>query len=373
MKLKTLQDNFSKAINTAARFASTRAQLPILGNILLSAKKNKLLVASTNLETSIAISVGGQVEKEGEITIPARVLADLVSNLASGQISLQSEKEQLEISAEGFSSSLSGMNSSDFPSVPINLGKETIKLAKDDFITAVSQVSFAASIDETRPVLTGVLFIFEKGNLSLIATDGFRLSQKRLSLNAQKKQKAQRIILPRSALSELSRLSTEEEEISFSFRDKDNQVVFGLLNAILSSRVLEGEFPNFEKIIPKSSNYKVDLDKEEMLRAVRLASVFARDSANIVKLAIKKGSVEFSAESAQAGQQKTQVDAKVKGEISKSGFEISFNYRFLEDFLNAVQGEEVQIEFSSSSAPGVFTDPKDKNFLHLIMPVRLQS
>jgi DNA polymerase-3 subunit beta len=371
MKLQVLQEDFSKAISIASRFTSTRAQLPILGNILLSASRTKLLIASTNLEVSISISVGAQVEKEGEITVPSRVFSDLVSNLPSGQISLQAEKEQLKVSTQGFSSSVSGMNSSDFPSVPKILGKKAIKFSKEDLIDALSQVSFAASIDETRPILTGVLFIFERGSLTLVATDGFRLSQKKIFLKGVKG--GRKIILPKNALNEVSRLSGDTEELSFSFKDKDSQVVFGLSNAVLSSRILEGEFPSFEKIIPKDSNYKVNLDREELLRAVKLAAVFARDSANIVGVSLKKDSIEISAESANTGQQKTQVDAKVEGDIGKKGFEINFNYRFLEDLLNALEGEEIQIEFSNPNAPGVFTDSKDKNFLHLIMPVRIQS
>lgn len=371
MKLQILQEDFSKVISIASRFTSPKAQLPILGNILLSSSGTKLSVAATNLEVSISISIGAQVEKEGEITIPARVISDLVSNLPSGQTSLEAKKEQLKISAQGFSSLISGMNTGDFPSVPSSLAKEVVKLPKEDFITALSQVSFAASVDETRPVLTGVLFIFQPSGLTLVATDGFRLSQKKIPLKAVKEKK--RVILPRLALSEIPRLSGDEENISFSFRDKDNQVVFGLSKAILSSRILEGEFPNFEKIIPKESNYKINLDKEELLRAVKLASVFARDSANVVKFKAKKGVVEISAESPHTGRQETQVDAKVEGVTEKKPFSISFNYRFLEDLLNAVEGDEVQINFSGPSAPGVFTDPKDKSFLHLIMPVRIQS
>lgn len=371
MELQVLQENFSKALSTASRFTSTRAQLPVLSNILLSAKKTKLLVSATNLETSISISVGAQIKKEGEITVPARVITDIVSNLPPDTINLAVAKEQIKISTQNFDSSVAGMNSADFPAIPLTVGKDSIKLEREDFIAALSQVSFAASIDETRPILTGVLFIYKKGKLILVATDGFRLSQKKISLKAI--QKSQNVILPKSALNELSRLSSEEETIDFSLRKDDNQVVFGLGSTVLASRILEGEFPDFEKIIPKESKIKVNLDKEEFLRAVKLASVFARDSANVVKVKVGKDSFELSAESQAAGSQEARVDAKVEGQVDKKGFEIAFNYRFLEDFLNAVGSDEVQVEFSVSNAPGVFTDPKDPDYLHLIMPVKIQS
>jgi len=371
MKLQVLQENLSTALATASRFTSTRAQLPVLGNILLSGKKTKLLISATNLETSVSISVGAQIEKEGEITIPSRVITDIISNLPAGSVNLAVNKEQISVKAQNFESTVSGMNSADFPSIPQTTGKDSIKLEKDEFLKALSQVAFAASIDETRPILTGILFIYKKGELVLVGTDGFRLSQKRIPMKGI--QKTQNIILPKNALNELQRLSTDEDTIGFSFKKADNQVVFGIGRTVLSSRILEGEFPDFERIIPKSSKIKVNLDREEFLRAVKLAAVFARDSANIVKVKVRKGAVELSAESQASGSQETKVDAKVTGDPGKKGFEIAFNYRFLEDFLGAVKEDEIRIEFSATNAPGVFSDPKDKDYLHLIMPVKIQS
>jgi DNA polymerase-3 subunit beta len=263
------------------------------------------------------------------------------------------------------------MNAADFPTVPQSVGKESISLERESFLTALSQVSFAASVDETRPILTGILFIYQKGKLILVATDGFRLSQKAIPMKAITKK--QNVILPKVALNELSRLSSDEEKINFSLRKSDNQVVFGLGNTVLSSRILEGEFPDFEKIIPKESKIKVSLDKEELLRAVKLASVFARESANVINFTVRKSSVELVAESQASGSQEAKVDAKVEGSIDKKGFEIAFNYRFLEDFLSVVKEDDVQIELSATNAPGVFRDPKDPEYLHLIMPVRIQS
>lgn len=372
MKLRVLQENLSSALNITSRFASSRAQLPVLANVLLSAKKSKLLVSSTNLEISVSISIGAKVDKVGELTIPARVLNDLVSNLAPGSVSLQSEKEHLKISSQNFSSRISGMNSSDFPKIPHETGKGSMSLAKNKFVDALSKVLFAASIDETRPVLTGVLFIFKKEKIILVATDGFRLSKKELPLNRMKAAfRDQRLILPKSALSELARLSNEEEDLRFSYKETESQVVFGVNNTILASRVIEGEFPDFEKIIPKESVYRISLDKEDLLRAVKLSAVFARDSANVVKMLVNKDSLALSAESAQSGEQEALVDAKIEG--GKPGLKIAFNYRFLEELLSTVRDNDIQIELSDAGSPGVFTTPKDKNFLHLIMPVRIQD
>ena len=371
MKLQILQENLEKAVSTTSRFASTRAQLPVLGNILLSTKKSKIYVSSTNLEISASVQVGAKVEEEGEISVPAKVISELVANLPKETVSLTSEKEQLKVSVSGFSSTVLGMNASDFPKIPNTADKEkSIVFSQDELVKALGQVTFATSTDETRPILTGVLFLFGKNSLSLVATDGFRLSRKTIPLK-DGKGTANSVVIPKGVLGEISRTTSEDGEILFGIQDKEKQVIFGIGDTVLTSRLLEGEYPDFEKIIPKSSTTKVLLDKEEFVRAVKLASIFARESANIVKIKVLKDSVDVSAESASAGSQETKVDAKV--EFSEKSFEISFNYRFVEEFLHSVGGEEVKIEFSGVSAPGVFTDTSDSSYLHLIMPVKVQG
>ena len=371
MKLQILQENLEKAVSTTSRFASSRAQLPILGNILLSTRKSKIYISSTNLEISASIQVGAKVDEEGEISVPAKVISELVSNLPKETVTLSSEKEQLKVSVSGFSSTVLGMDSTDFPKIPGVIDKEkSLTFLQDELSKALGQVSFATSTDETRPILTGVLFLFSKDSLSLVATDGFRLSRKNITLKEGGAQFAN-VVIPKGVLAELSRSSSNEGEILFEVQDKEKQVIFGMGDTVLTSRLLEGEYPDFEKIIPKSSSINVLVDKDEFGRAVKLASIFARESANIVKIKVLKDSIVVSAESSAAGSQETKVDAKV--ECSDSKFEIAFNYRFVEDFLHSVSGEEVKMEFSSVSAPGVFTDTSDSSYLHLIMPVKVQG
>jgi len=373
MKVSVLQENLTEALHISSRFVSNKAQLPVLSNILISADKNKLLISATNLELSISLNVGAKVEEDGGITVPSRFITDLIGNLPSGTISLQAEKEQLKIERENFNSTLAGMNTSDFPSIPATLDKDSASLPGKEFIDALAQVLFAVSTDETRPVLTGVLLIFKEKEVVLVSTDGFRLSQKKLPFPSEKKVFAeQKLILPKSALTELSRLGGESEKIEFSFSKEESRIIFGIDSIVLTSRTIGGEFPDFEKIIPKTSSIKINLDKEEFLRGVKLASVFARESANVTKLNIGGDFVEIEAESSKSGSQKNRVDSKVEGDVEK-GLTIAFNYRFLEEFLGVVSGEDVEIELGDSNSPGIFKDPKDKDFLHLIMPVRLTS
>ncbi|OGM76911.1 DNA polymerase III subunit beta [Candidatus Woesebacteria bacterium RIFOXYA1_FULL_40_18] len=369
MKLQILQEDLSRALINASRFTSAHAQLPVLGNIMLSTKKTKLQVLATNLEISILISVGAKIEEEGKITVPAKVISEAISNLDLGLIDLESQKEELKVKTQKTNLTISGMNPSDFPKVAESINpKASISMPRQDLLGALSTVSFATSIDETRPQLTGVLFLFEKDALTLVATDGFRLSQNKIKLSENKKL-FDKIILPKNVLSEVSRLSPEDSDIVLNFNQDENQAIFGFTDTVLSSRTIEGDFPDFTKIIPKDKNVSVFVEKDDILRAVKLASTFARDSANVVKVAIDKDAIEISAESSAAGSQKTKIEAKVEG----PPLEIAFNYRFLEEFLNAAVGPEISIELSSSSSPGVFRDPKNVKFLHLIMPVRIQE
>jgi len=366
MRLQVLQEELSKALSLATRFASAKAQLPVLGNILFTAKGGKLLISSTNLEISVNISIGAKVEDDGEITIPAKVITDIISNLNPGQISLTSNKESVEIVSSEFESTISGMNPQDFPSVPKKLEKIDLSLPREELTDALGNLLFSVSVDETRPVLTGVLFLCQRGGLTMVSTDGYRLSQQ--SLKGGNSTKVFTAILPKSVLSEIARLS-EGDMIDFFFDKENNQIVFKSENVILSSRILDGSFPDYEKIIPKTHMLKISVDKEDLVKGVKLAAVFARDSANIVKFNIKNKQLEINAESQISGRQKTKMDIRSEGE----NLEIAFNYRFLEEVLQVIDGEDVDIEFSGPSSPAIFKDPKNKNFLHLIMPIKLES
>ena len=371
MKLTVLQENLVKAVTQASRFASTRSQLPILGNILLKATKTKLSVSSTNLEISVLTQIGAKIEEEGEISIPSKVITELIGNLPKGQITMESEKEQLKVTTSGFTSKVLGMNASDFPKIPGSL-TSPFSLPKKEILESLSQVSFATSTDETRPILTGVLFILDMKSLTLVATDGFRLSKKKINLTSQKNESGdQKIVIPKGILGELGRSLEEVTEVKLEIQEEEKQILFESGDVVLSSRLLEGDYPDFEKIIPKNSLISVRLDKEDFQRAVKLASIFAREAANIVKIKLSKDSVKVSAESSASGSQEMDVEAKTEGETKD--FEIAFNYRFLEEFLHTVTGEEVKMDFTTVDKAGVFTDSSDSNYLHLIMPVKIQS
>lgn len=365
METTVRQQEFSRGLNIASRFVSTRAQLPILSNIAMRATKTKLTIMATNLEISISSEIGAKTATEGEIAIPSRVLTDLVGNIKNETINLSSSKEKLNIKTDDVKSNLVGLNLSDFPLIPQSISARAISVVYEDFVDSLNRVMFAVSRDETRSNLTGVLFNFDTSGLTLVASDGFRLSFEKMKLKHDLKEK---IIVPKNILLEIVKLGSGlvEKEIKLEI-DKDNsQIIFSLAGSILSSRLIEGNFPDFESIVPKSHTTLVSVDRNELLDAVKLTAIIARDSANVIKLVVEENKLNLQAESSRSGSQEVVVPANIEG----NGLEISYNYRFVEELLSLLSSKEVEIEFTNSNAPGVFKVPQNKNFFHLIMPVK---
>jgi len=366
MKLQVLQENLISAVSIATRFTSSKAQLPVLANLLLAADRNRLTISATNLEIAITIPVGAKVDTPGKITVPARVFQELIANLRKGTLQISSEKEIVEITQEVFKSKISAMNASDFPPIAQNRdSKNSFVFSKELLLDALSSVLFSTSFDETRPVLTGVLFAQAKEGLYLVSTDGFRLSKRSLGQNVEKEFAP--LIVPRGVLGEIVRIPSDSSDVSLEYDKKEKQVVFGLGGTRVSSRLIEGDYPDFEKIIPKKQISLASVNKDDFIKAVKLAAVFARDAANVVSLKVKKNSLAVYSESQKSGVQENSIDSRVEGE----SVDISFNFHFLEDFLNSIKGESVVMEFNGSESAGVFKDPQDESFFHLIMPVRV--
>lgn len=364
MKVVVLQDNFSKILSTATRFVSTRAQLPVLNNIKLVAKAAKLEIYATNLETSFYTSLGAKLEEEGEISVPAKTITDIINNLADNQVNLVAAKETLAITTENFKSTLAGINTSDFPDISVNAGKGAFSIDTQKLTDVLANVLFSVSSDETRPILTGVFIKFEQDTLVLVSTDGFRLTESKIE---GVKAKAEDIIIPKSALSEVMKLFDSEESLEVNIDKENSQVIFEAGNTTLATRSLGSEFPDYKKRIPEKSSIEVKVDRESLQRAVRLGSVFARESSNIVRISVEKDSLELAAESSKSGTQENKVDAEVAG----GEIEIAFNYKYLEEVLNVLDSEEVILEFNDTNSPMVVKSPKVKNFIHIIMPVKV--
>jgi len=373
MKLELLQEELHKGLATVSRFISSRPQLPILANILFSAQKdNRLCLSATNMEIGIQYWLGAKVDQEGQLAVPAREINEFVSYLSPGKISLEEKKKtQIKVASSQGEGSFAGMDPGEFPQIPTIKKNQASSLPMKGLVEAVNQVSFASAADETRPTLGAINWLFNKKGYRMVATDGYRLSLKDVSQEVKVKNKEERVsfLIPARSLNEVVRLAADEEAVGVGLTDEGNQVVFLLPNVEISSRLIEGRFPDYEKIIPAESKTKVSLDKEELFQAIRAASVFARESANIVKFSLKNGKVVISANAPSVGENRSEVEARIDG----PDLDIAFNYRFLLDFLNAVPAKKKGIEmgFNESLSPGVFRISSDPSWLHLIMPVRV--
>ena len=366
MKAVLLKDDFQKCVEIAYRFVSTRPQIPILSNLLLSFEKGKVKISSTNLEIGITLWLGSDVKEEGIFTVTAKTLMEVLLNLEQGRLEISEKEGEVIISSSGSSINLPTTPPNDFPKVKDSLPTKHIVFSKKLFSQISQQVIFAASGDETKPVFSGVLFLPKEGGLEIVATDGVRLSRKKIETT--KDSLEDRIIIPARAIGEIPKIFSDGQgDIYLAMEKTEGQVIFGQDKIVMTSRLIDGEFPNFEKIIPQNWMTKITLDREELGKMVQLASVFAQDYK--IELHVSGGGLSILSQHPQFGSQRSTVSAKTQGGEIK----IAFNWRFIKDFLNSVQGEEISISLTGSDSPGVFQDPKDESFLHLIMPIRTKE
>lgn len=312
MKLQVLQENLSQALSCVIRSVSTKPSLPILANILLETLgQGKLKLSATNLETTIEFSLPAKIEEEGLIVCPAKIISDFVLNLPNSKVNLEEKGSSLTISCQDFQANINTVSAVDFPRLNSVLPEKTLSLSPKIFKAQLQKVSLAAAQDEGRPALTGVLFWLAGKILTLVATDGYRLSLLALPLR-EKTEKDFRVIIPARSLIEVSYIVAElaksdkkakdEEEVLFYLLEKENQAVFSYKGVQLSTRLIEGEFPNYDKIIPQTFTTRANLLREDLVRAVKVASLFVRDSSGIIKLKLDaEGKIVATANSKEIG------------------------------------------------------------------------
>lgn len=369
MQLTVFTDRLNKALLLVSRVVSSKSQLPILGNVLLTAEKGSLFLSTTNLETAINTKISAVVEKEGKITVPVKQLVELTSLIKEEKINLILRDNIFFIEGKNIKNSLNTAPAADFPPILLKKGEISLVIKDKEFIKTVQQIAIAASYDESRPLLGGAKFILKKQAVQVAATDGYRLSVKEVAIFEQKFEGE--LIIPVKTLIEVVKIANEEKskEIKIMILKEQNQAVFVFENTEIVSRLINGDFPNFQKIIPNSFTTKIVVDKSDFLNSVKMSAIFARESANIVKMKIEGKALILSSNAPSVGENVSSLEIEHEGE----DIEVAFNYRFLLDFLNAIEEERVIFETNGSLNPGVFKGEKDKTFLHIIMPVRVQS
>lgn len=366
MNIQVLQVNLLRALVRAGRIVPSKPQLPIIQNVLLTTEGGRLKITATNLETTETLLVGAKVIEEGGICVPSRLISEYISSLPQDTVELSVLEGSLQIQCSGYTATIPGVPASEYPLIPQSAVKQPIEMDKAQVIKNLNRVVFSAATDEGRPVLTGVRIVENGTEMVFAATDGYRLSVKKQAIESTQ---GLDLLVPSRAIAEVLKIAVEEKETETILlsRQKDNQLLFGIGDIEIRTRLIDGEYPNYNRIIPQKHNTRVLFDRENLLRAVKSASIFARDSANIIRLHIHDQHVVVSANTPQIGEDQIVVEAKVDGE----GGEMAFNSRFLLDFLSTIQEEEILFEMTGSLNPGVFKLTNDETYLHIIMPVRI--
>ena len=382
MVVSVLQEKLVKSLSSILRVVPSRPSLPILSNVLLEAKEGRLRLSATDLNLGMRLWVGAKVKKEGALTVPAKVFSELISSFPPATVEMSVSEESLQIQCGSHKARLAGIAASEYPSLGKISGSKEFVVAANHLQEAVGRVAFAASSDETRPVLSGVLWFFEGGAVKLAATDGYRLSLTALpktgTKGIEKWRKGARavlgdgLILPARALRDVERLIEElgATEVTVGVVSDQNLAVFSLGDGEVTTRLIEGSFPNYSQVIPKEEKSVSEIDLESLEKAVRTASVFARDSANIIRWKLAKGGLTISANAPAYGDSESEVEVSLHG----PGGEIAFNSRYLLELFSIFPSEKLTFVMNESLDPGIFKPVgKADDFLHLIMPVRVQK
>lgn len=376
MKVTVLQENLARGLSVVSRAVSPRSTLPVLSNILIATDEGRLRLSATNLELGITCWIAARIDEEGSTTVPSRTFSDLVSAMPSDQVqlTLDIKTQSLHVKGGASNNDIKCIDAQEFPPLPTPEMESAVQLNVADFKEMIHQVAFASSTDEARPVLMGVLMHVEKDKVTMAAADGFRLSVRKAQLSNPISQPIN-IIIPARALNELARVASDGEEPIYMVVPKNRgQVLFRVKDVEVVSQLIDGTFPDYQQIIPRSYKSRTLVSTATLLKACKQAEIFAREGSNVARLDIKESKgemqpseVEISATSEETGKNETIVEATVDG----GSVLIAFNVKFLREALEVIKTPNVALETSASNAPGVVRPVGDDNFLHVIMPMHL--
>ena len=362
MKINLTQSNLAKVLNTVSRVASSRTTLPVLSNILIRAELNEVSFSATNMELSIIEKTNVKIDEDGTIVVPARLITEFVSNLPKSNITIESKGTQVNITAGNYKSTIYTVSTDEFPALPEPVMTNSFKINASDLKQAINNTVLVASGDTTRPILTGVYFYTIDSKLFLAATDGYRLAEKQV-VDCDNKVSA---IIPASTLTEVVRiLGDNNETVDISF--EEDQTSFTIENVTIISRTIEGNFIDYRQLIPKNTDVKIIVDRNEFIRAVKVSELFARESAGSITLSAssERSTLSIHTITTQIGENNSDMEAEVTGDGT-----VTLNSKFLLDALNQIDGDNVKMQFSGKLAPVLLTSEKSDSYKHIIMPVK---
>lgn len=369
MKIKILQQDLLPVLQSVSRSCGVKSDLPVLANVLLRTELGILKLSATNLEIGVIKSVRAQILEDGEVTVPSRTFLEVISSLTGAELEIEASTDQLKITSNNFNASFNGISASEFPAIPLSSDK-TVSLDYKVLQSAIPEITYAAAADEGRPILTGILTEIKKDSLELVATDGFRLAHKNVKIEGSGV--SIRALVPRRTFEEIVRLISEEDKedgskVEISLAENQNQMVFKVGSTLLSTRLIEGQFPAWEKIVPTKFECKVTADRADLHKAVKLAAVFARSEANIIKISTLSGKLRLNSEAKELGGQESEIEAETEG----ADLVVAFNGKFLLDVLASMQANKISIEFSGNLSPALVKPIGEDGLEAVVMPIRL--
>lgn len=375
MKVNVKQQQLAHCVSMVSRAVSPRSTLPVLSNILVKTDKGRLRLSATNLELGITCWIGARIDGEGAITVPARTFTDLVSALPDDRVimTLDNSTQTLNVHCGTSDTNIKGIDAEEFPPIPEPNLEEGVPLNVTNFKDMVQQVAFAASTDEARPVLTGVLLKIDGDHITMAATDGFRISIREDEIPNAVSRPIEAII-PARALVELARIISGDKSLIMTFPPDRGQVIFHMDDMELVSQLIEGGFPDYRAIIPQSFKTHTLLSTAGLLKACKQSEIIAREGTNVARLNIipeadeaSPGILEISANSEQTGTSEVIVDASVDG----VPLLVAFNVRFLREVLEVIRADNVWLETNAANTPGLIRPQGDEHFKHIIMPMHI--
>jgi DNA polymerase-3 subunit beta len=368
MKFNLSKSRLSGYLQSVLQVVPTKTTLPILSNILFEALEDKLKISATDLEVSITATFDCAVSKKGMAVLPGKILFDIIKELPESEISFEGTASRVEIKVPNGSYKIACASSEDFPKLPVVNTKKQINIDGSDLVMMIKKTTFACSVDETRPALNGVLWSTKGDMMNMVATDGHRLAKVSIE-NKKLKGMSEDIIIPPKVLNIIPRfISDGDGEIGIIFGE--NNIIFNLGDIVLTSRLIEGPYPNYEQVIPVDSDKKMIISKNELGSAVRRVAILSNSLTHQVKFGIRNNSLVISTTNADVGGEAKET---LPCDFSGDAVELGYNATYVADILGKIEGEEVVFELLNSVSAGVVYSqaiPKE-NFLCLIMPLRL--
>lgn len=356
------QKNLKNGLSVTEKIVSKNITLPILQNIVIKTENGRLKISSTNLEIGINYWLGAKIEEDGEVAVPARIFSDFINNIQDEKITISSKNNIIDINSENYKTKIIGFSAKDFPIIPKTKEKPSVSISSKELLHIFTTVIDSVSLSETRPELSGVLFSFYQDKIEGAATDSFRLAEK--VLNQKKSDFEQSIIIPRSTVQELIRiLTTLDGEVSLTV--SESQIFLTTPDIEVVSRLVDGSYPDYKKIIPDKYVSKILVDKNELEKNVRLASIFSSHISDI-KIQGEKEGLKITAKNPDRGE----ISSWLEGTLKAEPFSLSVNYRYLLDGLKIIPTEKVIIEFTGEGNPLVLRPEERKDVVYLIMPLR---